>query len=297
MTEGQFRIGVVGLPGSWSTDVLADALERRTGFRLVVDMAGVALDLEQGEAQFDGVDLCRLDGLMVKKIAESYSPDTLDRIEILRFIEGAGVRIFSPPGSIGRLIDRLSCTVTLRQAGIPMPPTVITEDLEQAANVVREFRVAVLKPLYSTKARGMEVIDASAESDLEGRLAAFQRINPVLYIQKKIRVPGRDLGIAFLGGNHLGTYARVIGAGAWNTTINSGGRYAKHVASPESIDIARRAQAPFGLDFTTVDVAETDNGPIVFEVSAFGGFSGLKAGCGLEAADLYADYAVKALIA
>ena len=39
------RIGVVGIPGKWSTEVLADALEQRTGFRRVIDMEGVELDL------------------------------------------------------------------------------------------------------------------------------------------------------------------------------------------------------------------------------------------------------------
>ena len=41
-----FRIGVVGLPGKWSTEVLADAVESRTGFRLVIDMQNVSLDLD-----------------------------------------------------------------------------------------------------------------------------------------------------------------------------------------------------------------------------------------------------------
>ena len=35
-------IGVVGLPGKWSTEKLADAVEGRTGKRLVVDMAEVS---------------------------------------------------------------------------------------------------------------------------------------------------------------------------------------------------------------------------------------------------------------
>ena len=49
------------------------------------------------------------------------------------------------------------------------------------------------------------------------------------------------------------------------------------------------------MDFTTVDVADTDEGPIVFEVSAFGGFKGAKEGIGIDAASLSADYVIKAL--
>jgi tetrahydromethanopterin:alpha-L-glutamate ligase len=59
--------------------------------------------------------------------------------------------------------------------------------------------------------------------------------------------------------------------------------------------MATRAQALFGMDFTTVDVAETSDGPVVFEVSAFGGFRGAKEGIGLDAAARYADYVLEQL--
>ena len=91
----------------------------------------------------------------------------------------------------------------------------------------------------------------------------------------------------------MGTYARVSQSDAWNTTINSGGKYAPYEASPALIELAYNAQKPFNMDFTTVDVAETDQGPIVFEVSAFGGFAGARDGIGINAAELYANYAIE----
>ena len=44
------------------------------------------------------------------------------------------------------------------------------------------------------------------------------------------------------------------------------------------------------MAITCVDVAETDDGPMVFEVSAFGGFRGLKEANSIDAAGLYVDY-------
>jgi tetrahydromethanopterin:alpha-L-glutamate ligase len=49
------------------------------------------------------------------------------------------------------------------------------------------------------------------------------------------------------------------------------------------------------MDFTTVDVAETADGPIVFEVSAFGGFRGAREGIGIDVAELYADHVIRNL--
>ena len=293
-----YRIGVIGIPGKWSTETLADAVEERTGYRLVIDMGEVSLDLEGRRLLFQGQDLCQLDALIVKKISATYSPNTLDRLELLRVAEQAGVRVFSRAESILRLIDRLSCTVTLRNAGIPMPATRVTEDAGAALTAVQDFGSAVFKPLYSTKARGMCVIDAQQERDgMEREIRAFQAENPMMYIQQKIELPGRDLGMVFLAGEYLGSYARVSEGDAWNTTIHSGGKYAAHIPADSVIELARRAQALFDMDFTTVDVAETNSGPIVFEVSAFGGFRGALEGIGIDAAGLYTEHVLRNLTA
>lgn len=294
----EYKIGVVGLAGKWSTEALADAVEESTGHRLVIDMAAVSLDLDRQQLLFEGQDLCQLDALIVKKISASYNPNTLDRLELLRVAEQAGVRVFSRAENMLRLIDRLSCTVTLRNAGIPMPATRVTEDVGAAVAAVQDFGSAVFKPLYSTKARGMCVIDAQRDhAGIERAIRAFQAENPMMYIQQKIELPGRDLGMVFLAGEYLGSYARVSKGDAWNTTIHSGGRYAAHTPPHDVIELARRAQAPFAMDFTTVDVAETKAGPIVFEVSAFGGFRGALEGIGINAAGLYVAHVLRQLSA
>ena len=229
--------------------------------------------------------------MVIKKIGARYSPDLLDRLEVLRFLNERGLPIFSAPLKIMRVLDRLSCTVTLQAAGIPMPPTVVTEDPDAARAAVEAYGEAVFKPLYSTKARGMTVLTKA--DDLNTRIDAFKRENPILYIQRKLDLGGRDFGVVFLGGRYLTTYARVNGNGAWNTTTRDGGRYAAYDPPDTVIGLADRAQALFGLDFTCVDVAETENGPVVFEVSAFGGFRGIREASGMDAARLYANYVIE----
>jgi ribosomal protein S6--L-glutamate ligase len=284
------KIGVVGTHGGWSSELLADTVAAKTGYRLLVDMAEVCLDLDQNRAWYQGVDLAGLDGLIIKKIGARYSPDLLDRLELLRFLAVRGLPIFSSPLSIMRVLDRLSCTVTLRLGGIPMPPTTITESVDEALAAVERYEAAVFKPLFTSKARGMTVISHGAGA--REAIERFRTENPIMYLQRKIDLPGQDLGIVFLGGQYLTTYAR-CGNGAWNTTTESGGKYAPATPSAQSIEIARQAQALFDLDFTCVDVVEAAAGPVVFEVSAFGGFRGIQDACGLDAAALYTDYVME----
>jgi ribosomal protein S6--L-glutamate ligase len=285
------KIAIVGVPDAWSSETLTDKIHAKTGYRLLIDMGKLALDLFNGKAWYEGADLNALDGLIIKKIGAEYSPALLDRLEVLRFLNEQGMPIFSSPLSIMRVLDRISCTVTLRAAQIPMPPTTITENPDAALEAVRDYGEAVFKPLYSTKAKGMVVIrdDADAPREIE----RFKANNPVMYIQKKLDLHGKDMGVAFLGGKYLSTYARVKSKDAWNTTTRSGGKYEDYHPPEEIIRLAQKAQDLFDLDFTCVDVAETDDGPIVFEVSAFGGFRGILTANGIDAADLYADYVIE----
>ncbi|MFH0996452.1 MAG: GAK system ATP-grasp enzyme [Pseudomonadota bacterium] len=285
------QIAVIGNSGGWSSELLADYVAGVTGSRLLVEMQHVCLDLSHGKVWYDGTDLTQLDAIIVKKIGPYYSPHLLDRLEILRFLEHRGVRIFSRPLNILRVLDRLSCTITLGMAGIAMPPTAVTEDTDQALKIIEEYQEAVLKPLYSTKARGMRVIRHGREAHIE--VENFKKDNPIMYIQKKLDIQGRDLGIVFLGGEYITTYARCNDTASWNTTTVNGGKYVAYDPSSETIDIARKAQALFDLDFTSVDVVETPDGPLVFEVSAFGGFKGMEIARNMDGAKLYVDYVLK----
>lgn len=292
------KIGVIGLPGAWSTEVLADAIEQRTGYRCVIDFSQVSLDLNNGRAlykQADGneIDLCQLDGLIVKKISKLYSPYSVDRLYELEWINAKGVPVFSNPASMAKLINRLGCTLELSAAGLPMPETAVAESVSQAKLIVENYGSCVLKPLYSTKARGMCVVNA-VDENLQQQLEAFQRDNQVMYMQKKIDLPGQDLGLMFLGGEYIGTYARVSSGESWNTTTQDGGKYGCHSPHKNTIEMAQKAQACFDMAYTVVDVVEQpdpkDN--IIFEVSAFGGFRGAKEGCNLDVASLYAEYVI-----
>lgn len=91
------KIGVVGTLGGWSSELLADTVAAKTGFRLLVDMEQVCMDLDSGKVWTQGVDLGELDGLIIKKIGARYSPDLLDRLEVLRFLAQRGLPIFLRP--------------------------------------------------------------------------------------------------------------------------------------------------------------------------------------------------------
>lgn len=91
------RIGVVGTRGGWSSELLADTVAAKTGFRLLVDMEQVCLDLDRGKAWFQGVDLAELDGLIIKKIGARYSRTCWTGWSCCAFWPSAGCPSFPHP--------------------------------------------------------------------------------------------------------------------------------------------------------------------------------------------------------
>ena len=284
------NIGVIGIAGGNSSERLADAVGEVTGRRLLIEMKDVRLDLPSGNCFYHDNNLLDLDALIIKKIGSPYSPDLLDRLEILRDLAQRGVKVYSSPHSIMRLLDRLSGTLELQSAGIPMPPTTITENLEQAVAAIKHYGKAVIKPLYTSKAKGMLLLESSDEM-LKAKLAEYHKYNQIFYIQKALPLEmGLDLGVVFIGTEYLTTYARVRAEGSWSTTTVDGGEYAPFKPTAEILSVACKARDVFNLEFTCVDVAVGPQGPVVFEVSAFGGFRGIEETSDFKPAQLLVEH-------
>jgi tetrahydromethanopterin:alpha-L-glutamate ligase len=281
------RIAVVGQPGAWSTERLADALRRAGAISVVVDLAACALRLPEAALYHEARPLA-VDAAVVKKIGDTTQGWAVrERVQLLRHLEAGGVPVWSPPDRIEAAIDRGRMTVELVRAGLPVPETILTEDVAEASAAVARFGSAVLKPLFTSKGRGMQRLDPSL--DLPKLLARHAEHNPgPFYVQRFVKHPGRDLGVALLEGEYLGAYWRIAGHDQWMTTILAGGRYERADPAPEVVELAGRAARHFGLLFTGVDLIESPEGYRILEVSAFGGFRGLLEGCGIDAAPLMA---------
>jgi tetrahydromethanopterin:alpha-L-glutamate ligase len=279
------NIGVVGIAGAWSTERLAAALAAAGADAEVIDLARCTLRLPEGEMGCAGRSLAKLDGVAVKKIGDTADGAMVEqRIQLLRWLESTGLPVLSAPDRLAAAVNRYRMTVELACAGVPVPETVVTENVGQAVAAVERFGDAVVKPLFTSKGRGMARLAPSP--DLPARLDRQRERWPgPFYLQRLVEHPGRDLGIAVLDGEFLGAYWRVAAPGEWMTTVRSGGRYAPANPPPEAIELALRAAKHFGLIFTGVDLIETPGGGfLVLEVSAFGGFRGLLEACGIDAA-------------
>jgi ribosomal protein S6--L-glutamate ligase len=291
---GELRVAVAGVPGAWSTEQLGTALRALGAATTVFHLGDCVFNITRGEVTLDGRDLRELDGLVVKKLGQVGEAAATSRLRLLQQLEYQGVRVFSPARAIADVQDRYSMTQRLAQAGLPLPRTVVAEGLDAAAACVEEWGQAVVKPTITSKGRGMLLLARDGTVRLHLRRWAREWGGP-FYLQEYVRSPGRDIGVAILGGRVVGAYYRVARPGAWLTTTAAEGRYEPCESTPEMAQLAATAAGAFDLDFTVVDLVETSAGYLIYEVSAFGGFAGLWQTQGIDAARLYAEYVVQAL--
>lgn len=290
------NVGVVGVRGGWSTERLARALRAAGVQTEVLDLQDCTLQLPDRRVYHRGHPVERLTAVAVKKIGDTADgPIVQERINMLRLFEAGGVTVLSEPDRLEMAVNRYRMTVELVRAGIPIPETVVTETIGEAERAVEQFGAAVLKPLFTSKGRGMQLLEPS--TDLRSTLEQHRQngFGPY-YLQRLIKHAGRDLGVAVLEGRVLGAYWRVAKHEQWMTTIRAGGRYEPADPPAAALDLAERAAKHFGLLFTGVDLVETaEHGYVVLEVSAFGGFRGLLTACGVDAASLVADALLRRL--
>jgi tetrahydromethanopterin:alpha-L-glutamate ligase len=288
------KIAVVGQPGAWSTERLANALRAAGAEVGVVDLAACSLRLPDRRLFHRGEPLGGLDGAVVKKLGDTADGWSVqERIGMLRHLEASGVPVLSAPDHLHVAVNRYRMTCELVRAGLPVPPTTVTEDVDEAVAAVARFGTAVLKPLFTSKGRGMRRLEPTCELRAQLESHRDDGLGP-FYLQRFVKHPGRDLGVAVLDGRCIGAYWRIAADDHWMTTILSGGRYEKAELEPDTETIAVRAARHFGLVFTGVDLIEDSDGRFnVLEVSAFGGFRGLLNGCGVDAAPMLAEVVLR----
>jgi len=288
------QVAVAGVRGAWSTERLEGALEEVDAETFTFSLGDCILRFADGAVLLGDRDLGTLDGLIVKKLGRSGEAAAPCRVQLLQQLEYRGVRVFSPADGIREVNDRYQMTQRLAQASLPLPRTVVTENVEAATDVVEDWDRVVVKPLYTSKGRGMLLLGRDEAYRI--KLKQWQREwQTPFYLQEYVHHPGRDIGVAVLGGESLGAYYRVAAPGSWLTTTSANGRYQPCELTPEMRRLACQAADLFGLDFTVVDLVEARGGYLIYEVSAFGGFAGLWQTQGIDAAKLYADYVVRTL--
>jgi ribosomal protein S6--L-glutamate ligase len=287
------KVAVAGIPGAWSSERMAEAL-RDSGLDAFVFSPGdLSHHIATGDVRVGAQTLTDIDAIVVKKLGDQSAAWARLRLHAFRALEARGVRVFSPSDVIDVAMDRYRMMMVLAGAGVPIPETIAAESRDGLCAAVRRLGDCIIKPVYTSKGRGMIRVRGDDAASIDSLLAegGEQRY----LVQRFVAAPGRDIGATVVGGTFVGAFYRVARSGEWMTTTAQGGTYAACDLAPHGVELAERAARAFALDYTVVDLVEQGDGFLAYEVSAFGGFRGLLEATGVDPSIAYAQHVRRTL--
>ncbi len=291
MTKLPPRIGLLTRnPESWCSDQLLKSMMKKgvdpLCFSLPDLVARVAI--RPCVVTNEGVDLLKeLSAILIRPIGRGSLEEIIFRLDILRGLERKGLLIINPPEAIEISADKYRSLMLMEEQGIPVPPTVATEDIESAIRAFEELGGdVVIKPIFGSRGRGIGRVD-----DPETAWRVFHALNythHMLYLQKFIPHGTRDIRLFVIGNRVVAAMYRE--ADSWKTNIDRGARPVSFEPSKELEDLAIEVAKTIGCRVAGVDVMESPEGYLVNEINSQPGFGGLQLVTKVNIADQIVDY-------
>ena len=290
---------LVAIPGArtgWHTAELIRALAERghdgreVSYEQVVARLGRGGDAA-GSLTSGGVELLDAGAVLARIIPGGSLEQIIYRVNALHWIERRGVLVMNSPRAIERCVDKFYTTALLQEAGLPVPPTVVCETVDEAMAAVREMKDVVIKPLFGSMGHGLVRVN---DPDVAFRVArSLEAIRAVFYVQQAVDHGGRDVRAFVVGGQVIGAIERRAPAGDWRSNLARGGSARPVALSEELRQLALTAASAVGADYAGVDLLPGAGGAaFVLEVNGIPGWKGLQRASGVDVAGAIVDHLI-----
>jgi RimK family alpha-L-glutamate ligase len=287
----------------WHTDELCRALTARSHRPCVLPYEGLHARLggtsRPASLSIEGTSLLDVDAVLARIIPGGSLEQIIHRVDALHWIEERGIAVMNSPRAIERAVDKFYTTALLREAGLPVPETVVCERLADAMDTARAMLAdgdVLLKPIFGSMGHGLvRLTDPDAAFRV---LRSLEQIRAVFYLQRAIEHGGRDIRVFVVGERIVGSIERRAPDGDWRTNVALGGSALPFELPDEWARLALRAAATVGADYAGVDLLPSRDGTtFVLEVNAIPGWQGLQRATGVDVAAAIAEHLELKLLA
>lgn len=282
------RIGIFTSGKSdWNVQKLVEEAERREIRCTTFPLSEIVARLS-GKPRISccGYDLEEFDALIVRWVPKGSAEQLIFRMDALHRLENLGIKVLNPPIAIERCSDKFYTNSLLEDAGIPTPPTVVTEKRSEAMKAFDEFGDVVVKPIFGSLGAGMLRI---TDRNLAYRtFSALEFGRYVYYVQKFIPHDDWDIRAFVLDGEVLGSMKRI--GSSWKTNVSAGARVEPYELSEELKEAAIRSAEILRCEYAGVDILKDEKGFYVTEVNAIPGWRGLQSVTEVNIAGKILDY-------
>ncbi|MBS7608356.1 MAG: RimK family alpha-L-glutamate ligase [Candidatus Bathyarchaeia archaeon] len=281
-------------PNAYSSSQLRMAMERRGipyvcfSFPWLVARVGYKPYLN-----VRNIDVLKdLDALIIRPIGRGSLEEIVFRMDVLYRLERLGFYVVNPPEAIEHCVDKYDLLAILEDAGVPVPRTAVTEDVDEALKAFHELGGdVVVKPIFGSRGIG-----STRVTDPEVAYTVFRAItfyHGVIYLQEFVPHGCSDIR-AFVIGDHVAAAMRRV-ATSWKTNYSQGARPEPLRLSGELEELAVKSAQLIKCKIAGVDILESPKGPVVVEVNSQPGWRGLQSVTRVNIADEIVSFVLSEL--
>ena len=218
------------------------------------------------------------DGVFVRGVPGGTLEQVVLRLDCLHALKLLGIQVYNDGRAIERTVDKAMTSFVLASAGVPTPPTWVSESTEQARAIVAAELAAghelVAKPLFGSRGVGLARI-ASLQD-----LPTAEACDGVHYLQRYVgsaQADWHDWRVFVIADEAVAAMQR--DGKSWVTNVSQGGRCAP-VDLTLNADIgalAVKATRALQMDHAGVDLIRDREGRLlVIEVNGIPAWKGLQ---------------------
>ena len=278
-------VGVLGLHNSKESKAILNAVDDLGHDTEWLRRENTAVSVEDGALTLEPeVDV------VANRLLLSTSANPADDLGLARLFDRVRP-VLNPPGAVLTAIHKFATAAALVEADVPVPDALLALSGDRLNEGRARFGDrAVYKTAIGTHGGGAWLVDL--DDPVNPRVGDRQA-----FLQEYID-PGdrpQDARVYVVGGEVVGAMYRNAPEGEWRTNVALGGDVADATGDlPEpALATARKAAEAIGLDYSGVDIVETDDGWVVLEVNPTAGFRGLFEATGTSPAPYIAKLAVE----
>lgn len=274
------RVAIVTDAPGWHGPRLRRAFRARAIDARYVALPQCSIDLARG---VDGIVMPgferRLpDGVFVRGVPGGSLEQVVLRLDFLHALRDLGIPVYNEARAIEKSVDKAMTSLLLCRAGIPTPPTWVTESAAAARSIVMRECAAghelVLKPLFGSQGNGLLRLGAGMD------VPDAASVDGVWYLQRFVdgrRSDGgwRDFRVLVIG--RVAAAAMARHGRSWINNVAQGAKCEALVPDAAMRDLAVGATRAVGMDYAGVDIMADAAGKLwVIEVNSVPAWKGLQ---------------------
>jgi len=279
---------------TYTTLSILKELKKRShhAYYLSIDKLTCEINNGKSDVTYNGKSIKKIDLFFLRTLGNVLNSEKLEyRINLIKTIERMGKLVINPIDGYTKARNKFTCLSILASKNIKVPPTLVTENEHMAYEFIKKMGKCVIKPIIGSRGIGSFLVE---DADVSFRLInELKEKGYVLYIQKYINKPNRDLRVFVVGDEVLGVMARE--STNWKTNIYQGGKGVLIETDEKVRELALKATKELGLYYSGVDIAEEGNDYYILEINASPLWHEFKSVSGINPAEKIVDLAERLL--